>query len=61
MTRTEAHEVIRKLSAKQREAIALFVETAETQGDYQFDGEGSVWMDDVNATLNQLAAEIRGA
>jgi len=42
------------------ELIAELVETADTQGGYNsYFGNDSVWEDDVQATLNVLAAEIR--
>lgn len=63
MTRSECLAIIAALPAETREAIAVFVETAETQGDYSgCDEDGaSFWMDDVNATLLALANEIRSA
>ena len=57
--RLAAMERLSHLPASVREDIALVIETAETQGEYQFDGEGSVWEDDVNQTLYALAQEIR--
>jgi hypothetical protein len=46
------------LSAEQIAALVLVIQTAEVQGDYHFDGEGSVWSDSVNETLWCLAKEI---
>lgn len=52
---------IERLSPDILEDIAMLVETADTQGDYHlYNGEGSMWQDDVNATLQHLATEIRG-
>ena len=59
MTRDEAAKTIKGLSTETREAIAFFVETAEIEGDYYFDGEGSHWEDSATATISRLAAEIR--
>lgn len=59
--RAEALSLIQKLPAGTREAIAMVIETAETQGDYtgmDADG-GSYWQSDVNETLSWLATEIR--
>ena len=42
------------------ELIAELVETADVQGGYNsHSGNDSVWEDDVQATLNALADEIR--
>lgn len=59
MNRADALKIVATLSPEQLEAVAMVVETADAQGDYHFDGEGSVWEDDVNATLRYLATEIR--
>lgn len=57
--RHDALTIVKTLTPEQREAIAFVVETAETQGDYNWNGEDSVWEDNVCATLNSLAKEIR--
>jgi hypothetical protein len=57
--RDRALAKIAQLSPEVVEAIAIVIETAEVQGGYVFDGEGSVWEDDVSYTLNELAREIR--
>lgn len=59
MTRMEAFVIIRDLPSDTREAIALFVETAEAQGGYDWNGTDSVFTDDANETLQCLAKEIR--
>lgn len=60
-TRQNALDRIKLLPAVTLGDIAMIVETAETQGSFNFnDGDdGSVWEDDVNQTLNYLANEIR--
>ena len=55
MTRERAKEILHGLTPEQREAIAVLCETCEADGDYHFTGEGSVWCDDVQATLGVLA------
>ncbi len=60
LTRQDALNTLRNLPSVVLEAIAFVVETAEVQGDYKFNGEDSVYEDDVAATLNGLASEIRG-
>ena len=62
MTRERAKQLLCECAGPQMlEAVALIVETADTQGDYHLgDGEDSVWEDDVQQTLNGLAAEFRG-
>lgn len=47
-----------RLSKSQLEDVKLVILTAEVQGGYYFDGDSSVWSDDVNDTLMQLAAEF---
>ena len=47
-----------ELTERQIADLKLVIETAEVQGDYQFNGEDSVYCDDVNSTLLQLAAEF---
>ena len=61
VTRADALNMIRSLPSEVREAIALVVETAETQGGYVYAGVevGTVWEDSVNETLSHLACEIR--
>ena len=57
--RDQAKQVLRDtLTDKQVEALVLLIRTAEVQGDYHFNGEESVYEDDVSSTLYQLAAEI---
>lgn len=46
------------LTADQRAALKLVIQTAEVQGDYRWNGEDSVYEDDVAQTLNELAHEI---
>ena len=53
--------LVAALSPKQVSDLCAIIETAETQGDYHFDGEGSTWSDDVCTTLGYLADEIRKA
>lgn len=59
MNRDEAKQLMGKLSPKELEAIALFIETGEVQGDWMFNGDDSVYEDDVAGTLNGLAGEVR--
>lgn len=46
------------LTEKQIEDLKLVIETAEVQGNYDWNGEDSVWSDDVNDTLMQLSREF---
>lgn len=48
------------LTEEQIEAIAMICETAEIQGNYVFDGEGSNWEDSASYTLSNLGEEFRG-
>jgi len=54
-------QLVGQLSDEQISELCSIIETAEVQGDYYFDGEGSTWQDDVATTLGSLADEIRGA
>ena len=57
--RSQALERLRAtLTPEQKADLKLVIVTAETQGDYHFDGEGSVYSDDVNSTLCYLADEL---
>ena len=47
------------ISEQQISDLQLIIVTAEVQGNYFFDGQGSVWSDDVNSTLVQLSDEFR--
>lgn len=61
LTRQQALAIVRALPKATREAIALVVETAAVQGDYrQTDDGGSAWEESLDATLSDLAREIRG-
>ena len=57
--RDKALKQIAQLSPEVIDAIALVIETADLQGNYVFDGEGSVWEDNVQYTLGELSREIR--
>ncbi len=62
MNRNQCLEILQELTQEQLDAIAIFVETADAQGDYCYiDGEGSIWEDSVSATLSALANEIKTA
>ena len=50
----------RTLTPDQIAALTMVIQTAEVQGDYNYNGEDSVYQDDVASTLNQLAAEFLG-
>ena len=54
--RAEALSKIAELPQDIREAIAMFVENADTQG---FTSDGWVWEDDVQETLKAIAKDIR--
>jgi hypothetical protein len=57
--RKRALERLRKtLTPQQRADLKLVIVTAETQGNYHFDGDGSVYSDDLNSTLCYLADEF---
>lgn len=60
---TKRSEAIKRLkqslSPEQIEDLQFVIRTAEVQGDYIFNGEDSVYTDDVNSTLMQLADEFR--
>ena len=59
---TNRNEAIQRLkqslTPKQIEDLQFVIRTAEVQGDYNFNGEDSVYTDDVNSTLMQLAEEF---
>lgn len=58
-SREEALLSLKKsLTPEQISDIKLVIETAEVQGDYVFDGEGSTYEDDVNQTLGFLSREF---
>lgn len=59
MSRKDALVIISKLPLDVRQAIILVIETAETQGDYHWNGQDSVFTDDANETLQHLADEIK--
>ena len=46
------------LTKQQVEDLQLVIQTADVQGDYIYDGDGSHWTDDVNDTLMALAGEF---
>lgn len=48
-----------KLPTKTLEDIALVVETADVQGDYRSEDDGTIWRDESQKTLDCLAREIR--
>lgn len=59
MERDEAlKRLILSLSEEQTKDLQTVIETAEVQGDYNWNGEDSVYEDDVNSTLRQLASEF---
>lgn len=60
-TRDEALKILQTLTTEQREAIAVLAETQETAGTYVYCGEGngSVYEDDVQGTLSDLAELFR--
>lgn len=59
-TRTEAIARLKTaLTVSQVRDICGIIETAEVQGDYHFDGEGSTWQECATETLSQLADEFR--
>jgi hypothetical protein len=60
-SRKEVLAQIGKLPPDLIEGIAMVIETAEVEGDYHWNGEGSTWEDSVSGTLNSLAAEIRNS
>lgn len=49
----------RSLTREQISDLKMVIETAEVQGDYRWNGEDSVYTDDVNETLMQLSAEFK--
>ncbi|MHC4867288.1 MAG: hypothetical protein ACYTEX_24710 [Planctomycetota bacterium] len=62
MNRDKAKAILQGCSRDVLEAMALFVETGEVQGDWigvDPVTDDSVWEDDVAQTLNGLAREIR--
>jgi len=50
--------LLETLTNDQLTDLKLVIETAEVQGGYEWDGEDSVWTDDVNSTLMQLSKEL---
>ena len=59
VARKEALERLRaSLTDDQAKDLRLVIETAEVQGDYNWNGENSAWTDDVNSTLMQLSKEF---
>ncbi len=59
LNRSEALSLIKELPPNVLEAIAYTIQTADVQGEYQYDGDGSTYEDDVQKTLYHLAEEIR--
>ena len=61
MRRDDALKVLGTLNAHQREAIATIAETQEGETDYVggYDDDGSICVDDVQATLSTLARLFR--
>lgn len=59
LTREQALLMIKTLDPIMIKAISLVIETADVQGDWYWNGEDSVYEDDVQGTLNSLASEIR--
>ena len=50
--------LVNALNMQQIRELCSIINTAEVQGDYHFDGEGSTWQDDVHTTLGGLADEL---
>jgi len=59
MTRDDHLRRLATLPPDVLESIAAVVESAELQGDYVFDDEGSYWEDSTTYTLHALAGEVR--
>lgn len=62
MVSEERQQALLRLKASLTESqiadLQMVIQTAEVQGDYDWNGEGSVWIDDVNLTLMLLADEF---
>lgn len=48
-------ELMDSLTQEQRRGIALIIRSADIEGNYSWDGEASVWVEDTSQTLNSLA------
>lgn len=60
MNRQQAREIIQGLTNEQLEALAVFTETADVQGTWGSpDGGDSIYEDDVQGTLNNIAYDFR--
>jgi len=59
-SRQQAWATVAALTPEQIEAIALIIETTDSEGDYNYnDEDGSYWEDDAAETLISLAREFR--
>ena len=52
-------ELLATLTERQLDLLRSVIETADVQGDWMWNGEDSVYEDDVASTLNCLAAEFK--
>jgi hypothetical protein len=60
VTRERAIEVISTLPETTREAIAVFVETCDEEGDWARDSDGeSYWRSEAKATVKDIASQLR--
>ncbi len=50
--------LVNAMSIQQVRELCSIINTAEVQGNYYSDGEGSTWQDDVHTTLGGLADEL---
>lgn len=55
MNAEDCKKLMDSLTDEQRKGIAAIIRSADIEGDYHWNGEDSVWEEDVSATLNGLA------
>jgi len=55
MKNEEKQKIMDSLNEEQRKGIGEIIRSADIEGEYRWDGEGSVWEESTNATLNCLA------
>jgi len=56
MDKAEQQKLMDTLTQEQRNGIAEIIRSADVEGDYNWNGEDSVWEEDASATLNSLAS-----
>lgn len=56
MDKAEQQKLMDSLTLEQRNGIASIIRSADIEGDYIWNGEDSVWQEDMSETLQSLAS-----